>query len=216
MSGGWSRCGGIGRKVRKCPTGRINHGYTDIVKMLLDRGADRNLQGGEYGSALQAASFRGHTKTVRILLDHSADANVQGERYGSALAGASTACHIDVARLLILKGVDIQQYGARALACARGVKMDRWDFYLKYIRWEPSISQKERDVMLKLLLDAGAVEEVVDSSRRDEGSLRGTDKDIYTSKEHAEDDDQEKIEIDGWNEDGSKESSGDDDDDEVD
>jgi hypothetical protein len=31
-----------------------------VVKMLLDKGADVNAQGGDYGNALQAASDRGH------------------------------------------------------------------------------------------------------------------------------------------------------------
>jgi ankyrin repeat protein len=38
-----------------------------VVKMLLDKGADVNAQGGEYGSALQAASDRGHKAVVKLL-----------------------------------------------------------------------------------------------------------------------------------------------------
>lgn len=41
--------------------------------MLLDKGAEVNAQGGQYGNALQAASSRGHEKIVRMLLGNGAD-----------------------------------------------------------------------------------------------------------------------------------------------
>jgi hypothetical protein len=50
-------------------------GLRAIVKALLDNDADVNAEGGEYGSALQAASEGGHTEVVRLLLDKDADVN---------------------------------------------------------------------------------------------------------------------------------------------
>jgi ankyrin repeat protein len=35
-------------------------GYRQVVKMLLDKGADVNAQGRFYGNALQGASDKGH------------------------------------------------------------------------------------------------------------------------------------------------------------
>ena len=43
--------------------------------MLIESGADVNLQGGRYGSALQAALFRGDSVIVQLLLDNGADAD---------------------------------------------------------------------------------------------------------------------------------------------
>jgi ankyrin repeat protein len=45
-----------------------------VVELLLGKGADVNAQGsgGEYGNALQAASFRGHEKVVELLLGRGA------------------------------------------------------------------------------------------------------------------------------------------------
>jgi ankyrin repeat protein len=44
-------------------------GDEQIVKLLLDQGADVNAQGGCYGNALQAASARGHEQIIKLLLD---------------------------------------------------------------------------------------------------------------------------------------------------
>ncbi len=46
------------------------------------------MPGGEYGSALQAASYRGNPEIVRLLLESGGDVNVQGENYDILL------CHL--------------------------------------------------------------------------------------------------------------------------
>jgi ankyrin repeat protein len=56
-----------------------------VVWLLLEKGADINAQGGEYGNALQAASAEGHKTVVRLLLEKGADTNAQGGEYDSAL-----------------------------------------------------------------------------------------------------------------------------------
>ena len=70
--------------------------HDKTVQMLLDRGADVNAQGGQYGNALQAALYRGHDKTVQMLLDRGADVNAQGGEYGNALQAASCAGHKEI------------------------------------------------------------------------------------------------------------------------
>ena len=60
----------------------------EVIRFLLDKGADVNTQGGKYGSALQAASLRGNIEVVRLLLDKGADVNTQGGEYGSPLQAA--------------------------------------------------------------------------------------------------------------------------------
>jgi ankyrin repeat protein len=52
-------------------------GHEAIVKLLLDKGANVNAQGGNFGSALQAASFEGHEAEVKLLLDRGAVAQEQ-------------------------------------------------------------------------------------------------------------------------------------------
>jgi ankyrin repeat protein len=69
-------------------------------RTLLDKGADVNAQGGEYGNALSAASFGGHEQAVKMLLDKGADVNAQGGPYGNALQVASRNGHREIVTLL--------------------------------------------------------------------------------------------------------------------
>ncbi|KAF2788984.1 hypothetical protein K505DRAFT_254314, partial [Melanomma pulvis-pyrius CBS 109.77] len=46
-------------------------GYKEIVIVLLDKGANVNAQGGEYGNALQAAE-RHHKEIVKLLQNKGA------------------------------------------------------------------------------------------------------------------------------------------------
>jgi ankyrin repeat protein len=52
---------------------RQHHSYGNegIVKLLLENGAEVNAKGGEYGNALQAASFRGNEAIVKLLLENA-------------------------------------------------------------------------------------------------------------------------------------------------
>jgi ankyrin repeat protein len=52
-------------------------GHEKVVHVLLDRGADVNVQGGQYANALQAASVGGHEKVVQMLLNRGADVDTQ-------------------------------------------------------------------------------------------------------------------------------------------
>ena len=56
-----------------------------IVELLLNAGADVNIHGGLFGSALQAAAMSGKAKAVRLLLEHSALPNYARGTYGTAL-----------------------------------------------------------------------------------------------------------------------------------
>jgi ankyrin repeat protein len=70
------------------------------VKILLHKGADINAQGGNYGSALQAASYKGHKEVVKILLEKGAKVNTGGGRYGNAILAASSRGHEAVVKML--------------------------------------------------------------------------------------------------------------------
>jgi ankyrin repeat protein len=82
-----------------------------IVKLLLDRGANINAMGGAFGNALQIASSRGNKEIAELLLDRGADINAQGGEHGFALHAASFGGNKDIVELLLDRGVDINAQG---------------------------------------------------------------------------------------------------------
>ena len=86
-------------------------GLIESARHLLEKGADVNVQGGEYGNALYAASAEGHDRVVQLLLERGADVNAQGGRYGNALYAASAEGHDRVVELLLEKGANVNAEG---------------------------------------------------------------------------------------------------------
>ncbi|KAF7358657.1 hypothetical protein MSAN_01204500 [Mycena sanguinolenta] len=85
----------------------------EIVGLLIQNGADVNQGGGQYGSALQAASFVGDLKIVQLLVKSGADVNFAGGQYGSALQAAAFAGHLKIIQLLLKQGADVNVQGGR-------------------------------------------------------------------------------------------------------
>ena len=86
-------------------------GHTEIVQILLEKGAEVNVQGGDYGTALGAASAGGHTEIVQILLENGAEVNAEGGRYGTALGVASARGHTEIVQILLEKGAEVNVQG---------------------------------------------------------------------------------------------------------
>jgi len=86
-------------------------GYTDTVKLLVEKGADINFQHREEGyTALTLASQEGHTEIVRLLVDAEAKLDIQEINGFTALIYASSYGHTEIVEILIQKGakLDIQ------------------------------------------------------------------------------------------------------------
>ena len=86
-------------------------GHKEVVQMLLEKGAEVNVQGGFYGNALQAASAGGHETIVQILLKEGADVNVQGGDDGNALQAASAGGHEKIVQMLLKEGAEVNAQG---------------------------------------------------------------------------------------------------------
>jgi hypothetical protein len=71
------------------------YSHEQTLRLLLAAGADVNIQGGEYGNALQAAvaSPSADIKIVGRLISADANVNAQGGKFGSALFAAAIKCY---------------------------------------------------------------------------------------------------------------------------
>lgn len=85
------------------------HGRVEIVKLLIDRGADVNLKGEAWYGPLHAAAMGGHVEVVKLLLDHGAKVNIFS--HNKPLHYAAKNGHIEVAEILITHGADINARG---------------------------------------------------------------------------------------------------------
>jgi ankyrin repeat protein len=100
---------GCGAPIKNAAVG----GHIEIVRLLLERGADPNLpeEGiAPDGHALHSAVVRGHIEIVRLLLKHGAHPNVEIESSADTLsaalasAGYSTRPHAEMVELLCSHG----------------------------------------------------------------------------------------------------------------
>ena len=96
-----------------------------MVRLLLDRGADVNINEDKHGYALQVAANAGHESIVRLLLKRGADVNAGRDEDGNALQSASTWEAEGVVRTLLEHGADVNMLGGRygsplGAAIARG------------------------------------------------------------------------------------------------
>ncbi|KAH8834285.1 ankyrin repeat-containing domain protein, partial [Flagelloscypha sp. PMI_526] len=86
----------------------------EIVKFLLENGADVNATRGKYGTALQAAVFSGDLEIASILLEWGADINAPGgtgEAYGTVLHAMSNTGNLEFLKFLLEIGADINARG---------------------------------------------------------------------------------------------------------
>ncbi|WP_338966784.1 ankyrin repeat domain-containing protein [Spiroplasma endosymbiont of Lonchoptera lutea] len=85
----------------------IFHGNLDIVKLLLENGANINLQNNNGNNALITAVENGHTDIVKLLLKNGADINHQNKFGITPLITAATYGELDIMKLLLEKGANI-------------------------------------------------------------------------------------------------------------
>jgi ankyrin repeat protein len=87
------------------------YGRTEIVKLLLEKGADVNLGNEGSETPLHYAARHGHIKVMEILLENGADVSEKGTGCGMPLQWAAQTGQIKAAELLLAHGADIHQKG---------------------------------------------------------------------------------------------------------
>ncbi|KAF2868919.1 ankyrin repeat-containing domain protein, partial [Massariosphaeria phaeospora] len=115
-------------------------GSTELMEKMLQLGANLDAEGGVYGTALTAATYKGDRRSVEFLLEKGASLNIISGYIGGPLKAAVAYGQIDLAKLLIARGANVNSLGGRfytALGAA-------------------TTSQEKSLDMVKCLLEAGA------------------------------------------------------------
>jgi len=94
------------REFEKDIINAARNGYTETVRLLLDRGVDPNTYDTFKRTLLMQAAWYGHSETVKLLLERGADPNVTGTWGQTALTGASYYGCTEAVRLLLDAGAD--------------------------------------------------------------------------------------------------------------
>jgi ankyrin repeat domain-containing protein 17 len=84
-------------------------GNIDVVKLLLECGADQEHKTDEMHTALMEACMDGHTEVAKLLLDHGAQVNMPADSFESPLTLAACGGHSELANLLIEHGADLKE-----------------------------------------------------------------------------------------------------------
>ena len=94
---------------------------TEMVSILLEKGAEVNAKNSGGSTALIKASLNGHAEVVRMLLNNGADVNVKDDTGTTALFSAILYRHTEVVRILLENGADVHvktMYGSTTLDMA--------------------------------------------------------------------------------------------------
>jgi ankyrin repeat protein len=78
-------------------------GHTEIVQLLLEKGADVNAKDDDGRTALMLAAEKGHTEIVQLLLERGANVNTKIDEKRILLWAAENG-HTEIVQLLLKKG----------------------------------------------------------------------------------------------------------------
>lgn len=108
----------------------INH-YTDVVQVLIERGADVNREG---WTPLHYAATRGHRDMMRLLLDHDAYIDAEAPNGNTPLMMAARYAQPLAVKLLLEEGADptlVNQSQESALDMALKADKPQSAFYIR-------------------------------------------------------------------------------------
>ena len=127
-------------------------GHVEVLRSLINHGADVEARGAAGSSPVQLASSFGHFHVVQCLLDHGADPNFQDDEYWHSppVSIAAQRGHSETVRVLLEHGADTNFRGNDGLTLIHKASSD-------YPRGES---------LVKLLLEHGADPNARDNKRQ--------------------------------------------------
>jgi ankyrin repeat protein len=82
-------------------------GKTDIVKYLLEKGADVGTKDKEGSTPLQNAAAKGHFEIVKLLVEKGSDVNYKDDNDVTPLHFGCMSGNLDIVKYLVAKGADL-------------------------------------------------------------------------------------------------------------
>ncbi|MBX3709916.1 MAG: ankyrin repeat domain-containing protein [Gammaproteobacteria bacterium] len=92
-----------------------NEGHAEVVRMLLDAGADPNINVKGFSALLMAAG-KGDNEVIKVLLAKGAKIDIEDELGETPLIFSAVIGHIQVVRTLLENGADINHVNKRGLS----------------------------------------------------------------------------------------------------
>jgi ankyrin repeat protein len=100
------------------------YGHVEVVRVLLEGGADVLRGDTDNGTALHYAAREGRLEVCRLLLDGGARVNTVGYKKYSALHWAAWNGQLSVVQLLVERGADVRLNDADGLTAADRARSD--------------------------------------------------------------------------------------------
>lgn len=88
-------------------------GRTQVVRVLLERGARVGIKASTGRTALMLAVTSGHRETAQLLLDHKAKINDEDHNDYTVLSLAAMGSDVEMARLLLDRGANVNMRGTK-------------------------------------------------------------------------------------------------------
>ncbi|MBO4707914.1 MAG: ankyrin repeat domain-containing protein [Elusimicrobiaceae bacterium] len=83
------------------------NGHLKVVKLLIDKGADINIQNEAGSTALMKAAYKGYFEIVKLLIDKGAKINLKERHGATALIKGVAQGYTEIVKLLLDKGADV-------------------------------------------------------------------------------------------------------------
>jgi ankyrin repeat protein len=140
-------------------------GLAEPTRLLLELGADVNIQGARYGNALQAASVNGHVTIVRQLVNSGADVNAQAGYWDKTpLAAASYNGHNTIVDYLIESGANVDSHSKKSWTALEAASAGGHETIVQRLlkigassgNALTAAARAGHDVIIQLLLKSGA------------------------------------------------------------
>ncbi len=123
-----------------------NDGLLNIVKYLVENGADVNAFDNLIFTPLMYASYRGHLDIVKYLVENGADVNAVDYSNQTILMRACSPGHLDIVKYLIEKGADINVKDKKGRSALDKALENKHYNIVKYFK-NLGVNESVRDLM---------------------------------------------------------------------